>query len=94
MKYARWRLRGPLILIAVVALSCGGAMKWRRYAQLREQIAIASREEKRLMDAYREGLRIRYACGNEHRMQEALLGVAAERRRRIQECERAIRRIW
>ncbi len=94
MRRARWRLSGLLILIAGLALLSAGAIKWRRYTQLREQIAIYSRDEKSLMDAYHEGSQLTSMCGNQRRMLAAYLAVAAERRRCIEDCKRAIKRIW
>ena len=94
MRYARRRLRAPLILIAGLALLCAGAVKWRRYGEIRRRIASYAGEEKRIMDAYYEHSRIRSRCGNERIYIQALLSVATERRRLIEECEREIRRIW
>jgi hypothetical protein len=94
MRFARWRVRGLLILVAGLAVLCAGAVKWRRYAELRRQIANYSGEEKRLMDAYHELSQIRFPCGNVRRRGAAYLAVAAERRRLREECEREIGRIW
>jgi hypothetical protein len=94
MKYARWRFRWLLVAVAVVAVSLAGAVKWRRYAQLRDRIAVYSREEAMIRAEYQRHLKILRPCGNERQYTAALLGVAAERRRLIEECERAIRRLW
>ena len=68
MRIARWRVRGLLILAAGLAVLCAGAVKWRRYADLRRQIANYSGEEKRLVDAYHELSQIRSPCGNERHL--------------------------
>jgi hypothetical protein len=94
MRYARWRLRALLVTVAVVAVSLAGAAKWRRYAELRGRIATYAREEGRILAEYQQHLRIRRPCGNEVRYRALLLRVAAERRHLIEECERAIRRLW
>lgn len=94
MKNASRRMKGLAILIAGVAVLCAGAVKWKQYTRLRERIAGYAREEKVLLDAYRERSRIRHRCGNELAMLEAYRAVAAERRRQIEECERAIWRLW
>jgi hypothetical protein len=69
-------------------------MKWRRYAGLRARIARYAQEESRLRAEYQSVMQIRHDCGNPLREAEALLAVADERRRRIEECEREIWRIW
>jgi hypothetical protein len=94
MRYARWPLRSLVVMVAVVAVSLAGAMKWRRYAELRDRIATYSREEGQILAEYRQHLRIRRPCGNEIRYRAALLSVATERRHLIEECERAIRGLW
>jgi hypothetical protein len=70
------------------------AIKWRRYAGLRERIAAHPQLERRLMDAYQQGSRIPMPCGTERRRLNALLAVAARERCLIAECEREIRRLW
>ena len=52
MRYARWRVGALLILIAGLALARSPAVKWKRYARLREQIASDPRDEKSIMNAY------------------------------------------
>ena len=94
MRYARWKLRSPLVTIAVVTVLCAGAVKWKRYTELSERIAIDSREERLLLDDYRLGLRIRNPCGNHRRRNAALLAVAIERTRRIGRSTRELARIW
>ena len=94
MRYTRWRFRSLLVTVAIVAVSLAGAVKWRRYAELRGRIATYSREEGIILTEYQQHLKIRRPCGNEIRFRAALLSVAAERRHLIEECERAIRRIW
>src|SRR5262249_1787095 len=76
------------VLIAGLAALCAGAVKWRRCAELRKQIAIYTREEKLLLADYRAGVQLPSKCGNYQRYNAACLAVAAERRRRIKECER------
>ena len=97
MKYARWRLRSLLILVAGLTVLCAGAVKWRRYAELRDQIAKLSHEEKRVLEEYhhcQRMLQLPSPCGNVRRYAEACKSVAAERRRSIEECEREINHIW
>ena len=94
MVHARAGLRVLLILVAGFAVLCAGAMKWRRYADLRERIANYSREETLVLAEYHRAWRIRNPCGNQRRMIAAYLAVAAERRRQIEDCEREISRIW
>jgi hypothetical protein len=83
-----------LVLVVGLALVCAGAVKWRRYAELRQQIARCSREEKRLRAEYDQASRVGAYCGNQRRMAEAYLAVAEDRRREIEACERDLRRIW
>ncbi len=94
MKFARWRLRAVLIVVASLAVLCAGAMKWRRYAVLRDRIARYSKEENRLRQEYQLLVGPLGTCGNPLRQAEAYLAVAEERRRQIEECEREIWRIW
>jgi hypothetical protein len=94
MRYARWRLKSLLILVAALALVCAGAVKWKRYIELRERIANCSRQEKLLLAEYQQAVRPRYHCGNERLMAEAYLRVALERRSEIERCRREIMRIW
>jgi hypothetical protein len=94
MRSARWRLRSLFVTVAVIAVSLAGAVKWRRYSELRDRIATYAREEGLILAEYRQSLRIRRPCGNELRHRAALLGVATERRHRIKECEQAIARLW
>jgi hypothetical protein len=81
-------------LIAGMAIVCAGAVKWKRYAELRERIAKYSREEKLLRDEYQQRSRLRETCGLARRTTEAYLEVANERRREIESCEQALKRIW
>jgi hypothetical protein len=94
MRFALRRLRALLILVACLAALCAGAVKWRRYAELRDRIETYSREERVLLDEYQSISRLPRVCGNQSRLAAAYLGVAAERRRQIEHCEREIRRIW
>jgi hypothetical protein len=94
MRYARWRLRSLLILVAGLSVVCAGHAKWKRYVELRERIANCSREERLLLAEYDQASRLRDPCGNQRRMTAALLAAAAERRHEIERCERDIRRIW
>jgi hypothetical protein len=94
MRYARWHLRSLLITLAVVAALFAGVAKWRRYVELRDRIATYSREERLILAEYRRTHGVPIRCGNASRYHTALLGVAAERRRLIEECEREIKRLW
>jgi hypothetical protein len=94
MRYARWPLRSLFVIVAVIAVSLAGVVKWGRYSELRDRIATYSREEGLILAEYRQSLRIRRPCGNEIRHRAALLSVAAERSDLIEECEQAIRRVW
>jgi hypothetical protein len=94
MRFARWRLRAVLVVIASLAVLCAGAVKWRRYAELRDRIAKYWHQEKVLLEEYQSFLRLVYPCGNERRHAEACRNVAAECRRQIEDCEREIWRIW
>jgi hypothetical protein len=95
MKFARWRLRAVLIVIASLAVFCAGAVKWRRYVLLRDRIASYSRQEQALLDEYQLMSRLpRSTCGNARLQAEAFRAVATKRRRQIEECEREIWRIW
>jgi hypothetical protein len=82
------------MLVAGVAVVCGGAAKWKRYAELRERIAICAREERLLLAEYHRASQLRNPCGNQGRMIAAYVSEAAERRCEIESCEREIRRIW
>ena len=82
------------MVVAGLAVLCAGTVKWRRYAKLRERIAYYSRFEGRLLAEYEQISRIPGRCGNQRRLAEAYLGVAAEHRRLREDCEREIRRIW
>jgi hypothetical protein len=95
MRIARWRLRSILIVIASLAVLWAGALKWRRYADLRDRIAKYSEQERLLLEDFRTYERLpRKYCGNELLHAEAIQRVAAERRRWIEACEREIWRIW
>ena len=94
MRFARWQLRAVLIAVASLAVLCAGAVKWRRYALLRDRIAKYSKEENRLRAEYQLWTGLSPTCGNPRRQVEAYLAVAEERRRQIEECEREIWRIW
>jgi hypothetical protein len=94
MRYARWRLKSLLILIAALAMICAGAAKWKRYMELRERIATCLRVEKLLLAEYDQISRLRNPCGNERRMATAYLAVAVERRQEIERCRREISGIW
>jgi hypothetical protein len=97
MKYARWRLRSLMILVAGLTVLCGGAVKWRRYAELRDQIAKLSREENLLLEEYHHDqwmLQLPSPCGNVRRYAEACKALAADRRRNIEACEQELNRIW
>jgi hypothetical protein len=97
MRYARWRLRSLLILVAGLTVLCAGVVKWKRFTELRDQIAKLSREENRLLEEYHHCqwmLQLPSPCGNVRRHAEACMAVAAERRRSIEECEREINHIW
>ena len=94
MRFARWRLRAVLIVVAGLGVLCAGAVKWRRYAVLCDRIAKYSNEENRLRSEYQLSVGLSRACGNPLRQAEAYLAVAEERRRQIEECEREIWRIW
>ena len=82
------------MLIAGLAVLFAGATKWRQYAELRERIAVYSRDEGRLLAEYHQTSQIRQPCGNQRRRATAILSVAAELRHEIERCEREIRRIW
>jgi hypothetical protein len=94
MRFARWRLRAMLILIAGFAVLGAGAVKYKQYALLRDRIANHSREERRLLDEYQSLSLLPRYCGNQSRLAAAYLAVANERRRLIKDCELEIRRIW
>ena len=94
MKFARWRLRTILVVIAGLAVFCAGASKCRRYIDVRNRIASYSREEKALMDEYRLLTRISGYCGNPRQRAAACFRVADEFRCKREACEREIRRLW
>jgi hypothetical protein len=94
MRFGRWRLRAVLIVVASLALACAGAVKWRRYVELRDRIAKCAREERRLRQEYSSLMGLSGTCGNPDRQAEAYLAVADERRHQIEELEREIWRIW
>jgi hypothetical protein len=94
MRYVRWRLKSLLILVVGLAIVCTGAVKWKRYSELRERIAKYSREEGLLRAEFHRVSQLRSPCGNQRRIAAAHLAVAEERRRQIESCERDLRRIW
>ena len=94
MRFARWRLRALLIVVAGFAVLCAGAVKWKRYAELRQRIAMYAREERLLLNEYQSLSRVPQPCGNARQHAKACLAVATERRRLIGDCERELRRIW
>jgi hypothetical protein len=96
MRLARWRLRAVMIVVASLGVLCAGAVKWRRYALLRDRIALYSEQERRLLDEYEWLSRLswRPGCGNPRRDAEVCREIATERRRQIEACERELTRIW
>jgi hypothetical protein len=94
MRYARWHLRSLLVVVAGFAVLLAGAVKWRRYSELRKRIAAYSRYESRMLSVYHQDMEIPGRCGNVRMYDAALLAGAEEYRRLREECEREIGRIW
>ena len=94
MRRARWHLRAMLITIATSGVLFVGAIKFRRYRDLRQQIAVYQHDEERLLEAYHEFKRILAPCGNAIRQREAYAATARIMKAEKEKCKRELARIW
>jgi hypothetical protein len=84
-----------LVAIAGVSVLLAGAIKWRRYRDLREQIVRYQRDETALLDAFQQYAHVPLpCCGNVLRARDAYLAAAQIMKRKREQCEREMGRIW